>query len=134
MKQYAVNSQVLLFSWIYLFIWIIAVSSLIILLARGSTYWLFPLPGLVFLYLWIMLSSLYPKTIVIGEDRIDISLAGSSRVRVVSFADLTIEEKKDYYELTFTGKGELRKYLVSKKNLPGELEQQLQRLSAEELS
>lgn len=133
MEQYAINRQVLLFSRISLLLWMMSVFFLIILLIVGNPYWFFPFPGLVFLYLWIMLASLYPGGLEIGEEGIGVSLAaGPGRVRMVNFADLAVEEKKDYFELTATGRGKLRKYLVSKKALPRELEQHLRRLAGGE--
>lgn len=129
MEQYAINRQVLLFSRISLLLWMMSVLLSIILLFMDNPYWFFPFPGLVFLYLWVMLASLYPGVLKIGEEGIGVSLAGSGRVRTIKFADLAVEEKKDYFELTATGRGKLRKYLVSKKALPRELEQHLRRLA-----
>lgn len=128
MKQYEINRHVLSISWLYLLLWVIAISGIIILIGMGSPYWYFPIPGLVFLYLWLMLATLYPRSLVVGEDGITISLTGSSKVDIIDYEDFQIEEKGGYYELAVTRKGSGRKYLVSKKGLPEELEQHFQQL------
>ncbi len=129
MKQYEVNTFVLRMSWVYLLLWILASSALIILLAMGSPYWFFPIPGFVFLYLWLMYASLYPKELVIGENDIGIMMMGSNKVKIIKFADLHVEEKNGYYELAVAGNRTARKYLVTIKSLPQELKQLLQHLS-----
>lgn len=128
MKQFPVNKHILQISWVYLLLWVLAAGAFIILLAMGSPYWLFPIPGLVFLYLWFMLATLYPKGVIISEDSIAVSMMGSDRVKLIKVTELGIEEKEGYYELAVTGKGLGRKYLISKKSIPQDLEQMLQRL------
>ncbi len=128
MKQYEINRFVLKVSWVYLLLWILASSAFIILLAMGSPYWFFPMPGLVFLYLWLMIASLYPKELVIGENDIAITMMGSSKVKIIKFTDIHVEEKPGYYELAVVSNRTGRKYLVSTKSIPQELEQLLQRL------
>ena len=128
MKQYEVNKYVLKISWIYLLLWVLASSAIIILLAMGSPYWFFPMPGFVFLYLWLMIVSLYPKELVIGENDIAITMMGSNKVKIITLTDLHIEEKGGYYELAVASNRTGRKYLVSTKSIPQELEQLLRRL------
>ncbi len=128
MKHYEVNRFVLKVSWVYLLLWVLASSAFILLLAMGSLYWFFPMPGVVFLYLWLMIVSLYPKELVISEKDIAVMMMGSSKVNSIKFTDLQIEEKGGYYELTSASKRTGRKYLVSTKSIPQELEQLLQRL------
>lgn len=128
MKQYEINRHVLGISWLYLLLWVIAISGIIILIGMGSPYWYFPMPGLVFLYLWLMLATLYPRSLVVGEDGITIGLTGSSKVDIIEYEDFQIEEKGGYYELAVTRKGSGRKYLVSRKGLPEELEQHFRQL------
>ena len=128
MKQYEVNRFVLKVSWVYLLLWVLASSAFIILLAMGSPYWFFPIPGLVFLYLWLMIASLYPKELVIGEKDIAITMMGTSKVNIIKFTDLQIEQKGGYYELTTASKRTGRKFLVTKKSIPLELNELLQRL------
>ncbi len=128
MKQYEINRFVLKVSWVYLLLWVLASSAFIILLAMGSPFWFFPIPGLVFLYLWLMIASLYPKELVIGEKDIAITMMGSSKVKIMKFTDIHVEEKPGYYELAVASNRTGRKYLVSTKSIPQELEQLLQRL------
>lgn len=128
MNQYEVNKHVLQISWVYLLLWVFAAASLIILLVMGSPYWFFPIPGFVFLYLWLMYATLYPKELVVGHTDIAIMMLGSNKVRIIKVKDLHIEEKGGYYELVAASNRAGRKYLVTKKSLPQELEQLLQRL------
>jgi len=79
--------------------------------------------GFIFLYLWLMLVSLYPKSVVIGEDSIAINMMGSSKAKIIKFADLQVNDKNAYYELAVDRNGTRRKYLISKNSIPHELEQ-----------
>lgn len=128
MEQYEVNKHVLRISWFYLLLWVLAAGAFIILLAMGNPYWFFPIPGLVFLYLWFMLATLYPKGIIIGEDSVAVSMMGSDKVRVIKFKELQVDEKDGYYELAVARNGLGRKYLVTKKSISPKLDQLLQRL------
>jgi len=122
MKQYSVNTHVLRASWIYLILWVMSGSAIIILLAMGSQYWFFPILGFVFFFLWLMLTTLYPKTVVISEESIAISMMGSDKVKIIRFTDLKVNDMNAYYELAVDRKGTQRKYLLTKKSLPHELE------------
>ena len=129
MKQYEVNKYVLQMSWVYLLLWIFAVAAFIILLAMGSQYWFFFFFLFVFLYLWLMYASLYPKELILGEKDIAVTMMGSSKVKIIQFTDILVDEKDGYYELAVASNRTGRKYLVTKKSLPQELKQLLQHLS-----
>jgi len=128
MKQFAVNRHVLRVSRLYLLLWMMAGSGLIILIAMESPYWFFPVPGFVFLFLWLMLAGLYPKTVVVGEDGMAVLLMGSEKVKIINFADLLVRDQVGYFEINNCKVSTGRKYLIAKKNLAPELEKLLQQL------
>ncbi len=53
-------------------------------------------------------------------------MKGSDRVKLVKLAEMQLEEHDVDYELAVRGQGLGRKYLVAKKNLHPELEEQFQ--------
>ncbi len=121
MKKYAVNRPILRTSWIYLLCWLAALSALITLRAMGSPYWFYPVPGAVFLILWLMLAGLYPKVVMLNEKGVAVTMIGLHKARLITFPNLQVKDREDHFELNNAGAEIGRKYLIAKKSLPGEL-------------
>jgi len=121
MDQFSINQHTLRVSWFYLLLWIASASVFIILLAMQSPYWLIALPGLVFLYMWFMLVTLYPRSLLLSETHMTLLMMGSGRERVIPLSDLRVEEQENQFELKSSSEGGKRRYLVSKKDLSSEL-------------
>jgi hypothetical protein len=68
------------------------------------------------------------ETVVTSEESIAISMMGSDKVKIIRFTDLKVNDMNAYYELAVDRKGTQRKYLLTKKSLPHELERFLKRL------
>lgn len=123
MKHYTVNRHVLRISWLYLLLWVTAAAGIIILIAADSPYWFFPVPGFVFLFLWLMLAGLYPKAVVVSSEGMAVTMMGMDKINIINYADLQISDKGPYYELNNSRTLAGRKYLVTKKSIPRELEE-----------
>ena len=126
MKQFAVNIYVLKFSWFFLGIWVIAAGLLIIFLAMGSPLWIHMISGLVFLFFFILIASIYPKTVLIGDDSIAFQLPGSDKIQTFKHDQLEFSSKKGYYEFAVSGTKKRKKFLISTKDIPAELEEYVQ--------
>jgi len=121
MNQVSVNQHTIRVSWFYLLLWIASASAFIILLAMRSPYWLVALPGLVFLYMWFMLVTLYPGSLLLSETHMTLLMIGSGRERVIPLSDLRVEEQEHNFELKSATIDEKRRYLLSKKDLSPEI-------------
>ncbi|MCP1714964.1 hypothetical protein J2T58_000812 [Methanocalculus alkaliphilus] len=121
MDQISVNQHTLRVSWFYLLLWIASASALTILLVMRSPYWLAPLPGLVFLYMWFMLVTLYPRSVHPGETDITLLMTGSGRERHIPLSALRVNEQEHHVEIKSASDGGKRKYLLSKKDLSPEV-------------
>jgi len=126
MEQFAVNRYVLKFSWVFLLVWIISMGMIIIFLAMGSPLWIYMISGYVFLSFFIVIASTYPKTVLIGNDSIAFQLPGSDKVQTFKLEELEFSRKKGYYELAVSGTKRRKKFWISTKDIPTELEEYMQ--------
>lgn len=122
MEQYAVNRYVLKFSWLFLLLWVIAMAMIIVFLAMGSPLWIYMISGLVFFFFWIVIASTYPKTVLISKDSIAFQLPGSDKIHTFKHNELEYSAKKGYYELAVSGTNRKKKFFISSKDIPAELE------------
>ncbi len=129
MEQFAVNRYVLKFSWFFLCIWIISMSMIIIFLAMGSPLWMFMISGVVFFFFWIVIAFTYPKTVLIGDDSIAFQLPGSDKIQTFKYDELEFSSKKGYYEFAISGTKRRKKFWISTKDIPAELEEKIQKSS-----
>lgn len=127
MEQFTVNRYVLKFSWLFLCIWIISMAMIIIFLAMGSPLWIYMISGLVFFFFWIVIASTYPKTVLIGDDSITFQLPGSDKIQTYKHDQLEFSSNKGYYELAVSGTKRKKKFFISTKDIPAELEELLQK-------
>lgn len=127
MDQYTVNRYVLKFSWFFLCVWVISMGMIIIFLAMGSPLWIYMISGLAFFFFWIVIAFTYPKTILTGDDSIAFQLPGSDKVQTFKHDQLEFSSKKGYYELAVSGTKRRKKFFISTKDIPVELEEYLQR-------
>jgi hypothetical protein len=126
MEQFAVNRYVLKFSWFFLCVWVISMSMIIVFLAMGSPLWMFMISGVVFFFFWIVIAFTYPKTILTGDDSIAFQLPGSDKIQTFKHNELEFSSKKGYYELAVSGTKRKKKFWISTKDIPAELEKYLQ--------
>ncbi len=127
MEQFAVNRYVLRFSWFFLCLWIISMSMIIIFLAMGSPLWMFMISGVVFFFFFIVIAFTYPKTVLIGDESIAFQLPGSDKIQTFKYDELDFSSKKGYYEFAVSGTKRRKKFWISKKDIPAELEQQIRK-------
>ena len=125
MEQFTVNRYVLKFSWFFLCAWIISMAMIIIFLAMGSPLWIYMISGLAFFFFFIVIASTYPKTVVIGDDSIAFQMKGQDKIQTFKHDQLEFSPKKGYYEFAVSGTKKRKKFWVSTKNIPAELEEQL---------
>lgn len=126
MEQFTVNRYVLKFSWFFLLVWIISMGMHIIFLAMGSPLWIYMISGIVFLFFFIVIASTYPKTVLIEDDSIAFQLPGSDKIQTFKHDQLEFSSKKGYYELAVSGTKRRKKFWISTKDIPAELEEYLQ--------
>jgi len=126
MEQFTVNRYVLKFSWFFLLVWLISMGMIIIFLAMGSPLWIYMISGLVFLFFFIVIASTYPKTVLIEDDSIAFQLPGSDKIQTYKHDQLEFSSKKGYYELAVSGTKRRKKFWISTKDIPAELEEYLQ--------
>jgi len=126
MEQFTVNRYVLKFSWFFLLVWIISMGMYIIFLAMGSPLWIYMISGIVFLFFFIVIASTYPKTVLIEDDSIAFQLPGSDKIQTFKHDQLEFSSKKGYYELAVSGTKRRKKFWISTKDIPAELEEYLQ--------
>ncbi len=126
MEQFAVNRYVLKFSWFFLCVWVISMSMIIVFLAMGSPLWMFMISGVAFFFFWIVIAFTYPKTILTGDDSIAFQLPGSDKIQTFKYNELEFSNKKGYYELAVSGTKRKKKFWISTKAIPAELEKYLQ--------
>ncbi len=129
MEQFAVNRYVLKFSWFFLCVWIISMSMIIIFLAMGSPLWMYMISGVVFFFFWIVIAFTYPKTVLIGDDSIAFQLPGSDKIQTFKCDELELSSKKGYYEFAVSGTKRRKKFWISTKDIPAELEEKIQKSS-----
>ena len=131
MKQYSVNTYILKMSWLFLFLWVISMGLWIVLLAMGNPNWFMVLSFGPFFLFWMIIASYYPQTVIVSEDSIAFQTKGSDRVQTFKYSELEFSNKKGYYEFVVTGTKKRKKFWISKKDIPKELETFLQDLSGE---
>ena len=127
MEQFEVNRYVLKFSLFFLCVWIISMGMIIIFLAMGSPLWIYVISGTVFFFFWIVITFTYPKTVLIGNDSIAFQLAGSDKIQTFKHHELEFSTKKGYYELAVSGTKRRKKFWISTKDIPVELEKMIQK-------
>lgn len=129
MKQYSVNTYILKLSWLFLFLWVFAIGLLIILMAMGNPNWIMGFSFAPFLLFWTIIAGYFPQTIIVSEDNIAFQMKGSDKVQTFKYSELEFSLKKGYYEFVVAGTKKRKKFWISKKNIPTELESFLQKLS-----
>lgn len=127
MEQFTVNRYVLRLSWLFLFIWIIAMGMIIIFLAMGSPLWIYMFFGIIFFFFWIVIASTYPKTVLFGGDGIAFQLPGSDKIQNYRYNELDFSSNKGYYEFAVSGTKRRKKFWISTKDIPAELEKHIQK-------
>ncbi len=126
MEQFSVNRYVLRLSWFFLCIWVISMSMIIIFLAMGSPLWMYMISGVVFFYFWIIIAFTYPKTVLTGDGSIAFQLPGSDKIQTFKHDELEFSSKKGYYEFAVSGTKSRKKFCISTKDIPVELEKVIQ--------
>lgn len=129
MEQFAVNRYVLKFSWFFLCSWIVTMGIIIISLAIGSTLWIYMISGVAFFFFWIVIASTYPKTLLIGDDSIAFQLPVSDKPQSFKHDQLEFSRKRGYYEFAVSGTKRTKKFFISTKDIPAELEERIQNCS-----
>lgn len=125
MKQFTVNRFVLKLSWLFLCIWVISMGMIIVFLAMGNPLWIFMFSGITFFFFWVVIAATYPKTIIMGSDSIAFQLPGSDKIQTFKHDELEFSAKKGYYELAVSGTKRRKKFWISTKDIPAELEASL---------
>jgi hypothetical protein len=127
MEQFTVNRFVLKLSWLFLCIWVISMGMIIVFLAMGSPLWIYMFSSIIFFYFWIVIAATYPKTVIMGNDSIAFQLPGSDKIQTFKHDELEFSAKKGYYELAVSGTKRRKKFWISTKDIPAELEASLQK-------
>ncbi len=120
MQVYSVNQSITSLSWISLIIWVLSASAFIILLAMGSSYWFFPMLGMVFLFQWGSTVSTYPKAVITSHEAIIFMMAGGTMIKT-EYDQLKVDAKPSAYALEVKLDAVTRKLRLARKNLPDEL-------------
>lgn len=120
MKIYAINRGVIKLSWLFLILWFISAAGFIILLAARSDYWFVAIPGFVFLFLWTMNVSTYPKSAIVSGNYIALIMS-SGKIYNLEIAQIDINRLNSAIAIDFNDDGVDRKLRISQKNLPSEL-------------
>lgn len=129
MEQFAVNRYVLKFLWFFFCIWILSMCMVIVFLAMGSPLWIYMISGVAFFFFWIVIASTYPKTLLIGDDSIAFQLPVSDKPQSFKHDQLEFSRKRGYYELAVSGTKRTKKFFISTKDIPAELEERIQNCS-----
>ena len=120
MKIYSINKNIFKLSWLFLILWFISASGFIILLAARSDYWFVTIPGFVFLFLWTMNVSTYPKSAIVSDDNIALVMS-SGKIYNLEIGQVEINRLNSAIAIDFNDDGVDRKLRISQKNLPSEL-------------
>lgn len=125
---YRVNRSMHRLSWVYLLLWVVAFSAVIVLIAAGSPHWFYPIPGAAFLFLWSAVASTYPKTVISGPGAF-VFVMGSGELIRAECERLQSDGTGSAYLLEFTRDGVTRKLRVAKRGLPEALAVQLEHMA-----
>lgn len=117
MQIYSINKGVLKLSWLFLILWFISAAGFIILLAVRSDYWFVTIPGFVFLFLWTMNVSTYPKSVIVFGDDLALIMA-SGKIYNLELNQISISKLNSAIAIDFNDQGVDRKLRISQKNLP----------------
>ncbi len=120
MQIYSINKGVVKLGWLFLVLWFISAAGFIILLAARSDYWFMILPGFVFLFLWTMNVSTYPKSAIVSGNDIALIMA-SGKIYNLELNRINISKQKSAVALDFNDEGVERKLRISHKQIPVEL-------------
>ena len=122
MEQFTINRNMLKFSWIFLLVWVISMGMIIVFLAMGHPLWFFMISGLFLFFFWIIIASTYPKTVLVGDDSIAFQLPGSDKIQTFKHEQLELSRNKKDYEFIVSGTKKRKKFWISRKDIPVELE------------
>lgn len=106
--------------WLYILLWFISAAGFIILLAAKSEYWFMTIPGFIFLYLWTMIVSTYPKSVIVASDNIALVMS-SGKIYNLEIDQVEINRLNSAIAIDFNEDGVDRKLRISQKHLPIEL-------------
>ena len=120
MQIYSINNGIVKLSWLFLVLWFISAAGFIILLAARSDYWFMTLPGFVFLFLWTMNVSTYPKSAIVSGNYIALIMS-SGKIYNLELNRINISRQKSAIAIDFNDEGVERKLRISHKQIPVEL-------------
>ena len=120
MQIYSINNGIVKLSWLFLVLWFISAAGFIILLAARSDYWFMILPGFVFLFLWTMNVSTYPKSAIVSGNYIALIMS-SGKIYNLELNRINISRQKSAIAIDFNDEGVERKLRISHKQIPVEL-------------
>jgi len=119
-RIFEVNKDIVKLNWLFLILWFLSAAGFIILLAAGSSYWVMTLPGFMFLYLWLLKVSTYPKLAIISEEEI-ILIMSSGKAYLLEKNKAEIEILDSAVALNFNDAGTIRKLRISRKQVSPEI-------------
>ena len=125
MKIYSINKNIVKLSWLFLVLWFIFAAGFIILLATRNEYWFVAIPGFVFLFLWTMNVSTYPKSAIVSEDNIALVMS-SGKIYDLEINQVEIKRLNSAIAIDFNDDGVDRKLRISQKHLPSEILERIQ--------
>ena len=120
MQIYSINKGVVKLGWLFIVLWFISAAGFIILLAARSDYWFMTLPGFVFLFLWTMNVSTYPKSAIVSGNYIALIMS-SGKIYNLELNRINISRQKSAIALDFNDEGVERKLRISQKQIPSDL-------------
>ena len=121
MKVYRVNQNIYKVSWLFLLLWVTLSGLFIIMVANRNPNWLYTLPGVVFLLLWLMYVTTYPKIILMDDHSVAFMLGSGDRIVVVPQDSLSVSDLRSCFIVNVKTDKLTKKFIVDKRKLPPEL-------------
>lgn len=119
---YKVNHSAVTGAFISLIVWLALAAGLVFALAYRYELWYIFLSCVVFLCIWVMYGSIYPKEVVIDKGTISLVMPFGNTV-VMEYGDVNmIEDKSNYIFVVQVDNKTQRKKYIQKKTIPKELE------------